>query len=410
MNVAQSFENQMLEVGRRQKISDIEFLRGIAIAFTLIAHLFYAFPDATPVNAFLGRHSFGSGVDLFFVISGYVITTSLTADASRLWSAYRRRGLRLMSRVTDDSRAYLASVGKTLAAFWVRRAFRLFPSAFATIFLTMLFIGFFAPRTSGWTLGGFWLHAEAALAAFLQLFNVWYWRQVASGGNAVLFGAFWSLSLEEQFYLVFPIMMLAFGSLRRVGAVSAIIIAALFFLPKNTPYDAMWWFRVDGLFWGVLIACARPRLGFLARLSRINQLSIAGSLLLLCCFGLTETTIRLSEQNYAGGLMLVFAAILVLISSQDLNLFQFPVFGVFFVKLGERSYIIYLLHILIYSTIVIVGDAVNLITLSRPLAIIAQVLVIISSYFVTEFFHRNVELKYRALGRNLSTKILSPAT
>jgi peptidoglycan/LPS O-acetylase OafA/YrhL len=58
-------------------VLDIETLRGVSIALVLIAHLDFLLPWPDLVFGFTSKLQFGAGVDMFFVISGYVITRSL---------------------------------------------------------------------------------------------------------------------------------------------------------------------------------------------------------------------------------------------------------------------------------------------------------------------------------------------
>lgn len=384
------------------KIADIEFLRGLAIVLTLIAHSILAFPDWAGLTAFNSRHWLGSGVDLFFVISGFVITASLRDQMRGVWDALCG-GAKSYGAARDRFRL----AGKILAAFWIRRAFRLLPGAFATIALTLVFIALFSPRAIGATLGGFWLHAEAAAAALLQLFNVWGWRQLVHGGDVTLFGAYWSLSLEEQYYFLFPFIMIACGSMRRLGLVALAVVAGLFVVRKSLPSDAMWWFRVDGLFWGVAIASFRPNLDFVTRWKPGKKWVLGALVLTVCIGGLTETIILMWNYDSANGVMLLFAAVLVSVASVNADLFQFPLLGRAFVYLGERSYAIYLLHILIFAAIQAFGDAL-LEAGAPPLwANLGKALFIVSSLAPIDLFHRSVEIRFRNVGRRISMKLLA---
>lgn len=93
------------------RIEDIEVLRGLAVSWVVVWHtrgeLFVELPGA--LEAFYRYFGGGSGVDLFFVISGFVITRSLAPilEACSGWREWWRHAV----------------------AFWIRRAFRLLPSA-----------------------------------------------------------------------------------------------------------------------------------------------------------------------------------------------------------------------------------------------------------------------------------------
>ena len=140
------------------------------------------------------------GVDVFYVLSGYLITGLLLSE-------YERRG----------------RIG--LATFWLRRARRLLPALLLVLVAVTLMVRFAEPA------GAFPGERSGALAA---LFYVSNWWQIAASGNyfaatgaAAPLTHTWSLAVEEQFYLVWPLVVLAVlhrssGFVRGVRAVLAV--------------------------------------------------------------------------------------------------------------------------------------------------------------------------------------------
>jgi len=135
--------------------------------------IYHLYPSALPGGF--------AGVDVFFVISGYLIT-------GQLWRGYAQTG----------------KVG--LAGFWGRRARRLIPAAALVLTVTWIASRVIEPATQ---LAG---TAQQVLASALYYQNwqlssdaVSYFR---SGDAATPVQHFWSLSVEEQFYLVWPLLFL----------------------------------------------------------------------------------------------------------------------------------------------------------------------------------------------------------
>ena len=168
---------------------DIQGLRAVAVLLVVIYHLW--------PNRVTGGFA---GVDVFFVISGYLITSHLL-----------RRPPRSIREVLE---------------FWARRVRRLLPAALLVLGVTTVGVRLFAPETHwrNWSLD--------AIAAALYGVN---WRLAATSVDylaaenaASPVQHFWSLSVEEQFYFVWPILIavvIAVALRRRWLPRSAVLIA-----------------------------------------------------------------------------------------------------------------------------------------------------------------------------------------
>ena len=149
---------------------DIQGLRAVAVLSVLV---FHAGVTALP-GGFVG-------VDVFFVISGFLITGLLLKEVDRT-----------------------GRVG--LAEFYARRARRILPAALAVIVLTVA-AGLLVYPVSEWTRLG-----SVAVASALSVVNWLFAREstdyFAQEEAASPFQHYWSLAVEEQFYLVWPLLLI----------------------------------------------------------------------------------------------------------------------------------------------------------------------------------------------------------
>jgi len=168
---------------------EIDGLRAVSVIVVILYHLKVGFVP----GGFLG-------VDVFFVISGYLITQIIVS------------GLR--------------SGEFSFREFFVRRTTRLLPALIATIALT-LFVATLVQQPAA--LQG---TAQQSLAALFSLSNIFFWSQAdywarSAEGYPLLHT--WSLGVEEQFYLVYPFFLFLvyrLGGTRSLGIVLAIVLVA----------------------------------------------------------------------------------------------------------------------------------------------------------------------------------------
>jgi peptidoglycan/LPS O-acetylase OafA/YrhL len=223
------------------RIPALDGIRGVAISLVLLAH---AGDSAGWGFAQGGRPlSFGGqlGVDLFFVISGLLITTLLLRE----WDRSGRIALR---------------------DFYLRRCLRILPASYAYLLFAAGLVACGVCRVPR----GEWI---AALLYAINFFP----------GPAKVIGHFWSLSVEEQFYLFWPPLLAAMiagrGGVRPTSGVAASLVMALVarvailaFLPGY--YGASrWWTptRIDGIAAGCLMALVVREQGGVARLDRFAR-------------------------------------------------------------------------------------------------------------------------------------------
>ncbi|MGO2059935.1 MAG: acyltransferase family protein [Microbacterium gubbeenense] len=168
---------------------DIQGLRALAVLLVVIAHV------GTPnlEGGFIG-------VDVFFVISGFLITQLLLREVDRTGTV-------------------------SISQFYVRRARRILPAATVVTVIVVLYALVALP------LGR--LHQTTVDASWTSLFFA-NWHFALSGtdyfstASPSLFQHYWSLAVEEQFYLIWPLLVLLF--VPRLGRRSFVIVAAIVFV------------------------------------------------------------------------------------------------------------------------------------------------------------------------------------
>lgn len=192
------------------RIPSLDGLRAISILLVITDHLGLGLP-------YSGRF----GVQVFFVISGYLITRLLQEE-------HERRG-----RID-------------LAAFYMRRSFRIFPAAFVFIAVTAL-LGPPARRDLAYVL------------TYTMSYHV--------DKSSEVFSHLWSLSVEEQFYLLWPMALVLGFRFRGRIALIAFATAAFFRLactiivPPREFAMLHFWFpsMMDGIAAGCLLAIYEPQ-------------------------------------------------------------------------------------------------------------------------------------------------------
>lgn len=207
--------------------ADIDALRGIAVLAVILFHL----DEAWLPGGF-------TGVDIFFVISGYVVTGSLLSHTDQRPLAW-------------------------LGGFYLRRLRRLMPNLLLTLGITSVAVALLVPPSET---GPYFLTAVKALYGWSN--NHLLARSAnyfALDANLNPFLHTWSLGVEEQFYLVFPLLLALAGSGRRrlaiLGAITLLSLAASLWWTANAPMAAF--FLMPSRFWelasGALLLLAQRR-------------------------------------------------------------------------------------------------------------------------------------------------------
>ncbi|HZT65013.1 MAG TPA: acyltransferase family protein [Acidimicrobiales bacterium] len=306
----------------------LDGLRGVAVIAVLLFH--GGMPWAS--GGFLG-------VDIFFVLSGFLITSLLLEERS-------------------------GSGTIALSAFWIRRARRLLPALFLLVAGAALFT---------WTVSSPEAYARIRGDVFATLAYFANWHFIASQasyfartGDPSPLAHTWSLAIEEQFYVVWPLLLLLVcrgrrpllrtGVVAAAGLVASAAAMAVVFHPGADPSRAYYGTdtRAHVIMMGALLAVVVARLrrtgGF--RSERANRvLGDGAAFLAVPAAAVVVIAVRAAQGTdawvYRGGLVGVSAAVAVIIAAINLRPRSVVPFLLSWSPLrfaGRISYGVYLYH------------------------------------------------------------------
>jgi peptidoglycan/LPS O-acetylase OafA/YrhL len=316
----------------------LDGLRAISVIAVLLYHASDVGIDWLPEGGFLG-------VEIFFVISGYLITALLLAEFRNHAAATGGPG-----RID-------------LRQFWVRRARRLLPALYLLL-VTVSLVWFLFIRDEMYKLRGDVVAALTYVTNWYLIFSQQSYFEQA--GRPSPLRHLWSLAVEEQFYLLWPLLLLillvafrgrnghVFGVIV-AGALASTVLMAVLYEPGTDPSRV--YYGTDTRAAGLLIGAA---LAFLAAPWRLTRNTGRGAgwvidgigVAMLAALGwFFVNTNEFDDFLYQGGfaLLSIVTAVLIFVAAHPVSHLGRHVLGVsLLVWVGVRSYGIYLWHWPVY--------------------------------------------------------------
>lgn len=259
------------------------------------------------------------GVDVFFVISGHLITSLILGEIKDQ-----------RFRVLD---------------FYQRRIRRIFPALYAVLIFCM------AAGALLYTPNDLQRLGQAAAATTLFLSNVLFWKQTGYFGvsfEQVPLLHTWSLAVEEQFYLVFPFYLLLIRKLKPVSAQAVTLALCLGSLLLSilwlVSYPRASFFLAPSRFWELLVG-ALLAMNFAPPVGKAGWHTMAG---LAGLFMIAAAVVFFSEDTPFPGITAVLpvlgAACVIWSGANSSNIVCRTLSGKWLVSVGKISYSIYLWH------------------------------------------------------------------
>ncbi len=355
---------------------EIDYLRSFAIIFVLALHLSdIAYGGTSIPNAIRSNLNLQAGVDIFFAVSGFVISGSL----HKFW-------------IGADNPI------KDYGIFLTKRFFRLWPAMSFWLVSWVIFAGL-TEHTYGWI--SLTTALNRTVAGLLYLSN---FAEHFDGHSAM--GHFWSLAVEWQFYLFLPLVLFLFN---KRDNLRFYFIAVLCLLSAITRPGGDDWsiFRVDALGAGIIVYMLVNRWNakFHVNVSSFGSLIFTLGTLFACAFlplsGMSGTSLQLLTSFLSG--------LLVLVASQKLGIIS-DVFSPSAMNwIGERSYSLYLGHITAAFISVIINDNVLYLIGATDQTILSRtslfLLMVFLSCLFAEFSYRYIELPFNEYGHALAKKL-----
>lgn len=251
-----------------------------------------------------------------------------------------------MRSFSEHLQSSSVSYWRSAGAFWIRRIWRILPSAWLWLGIYLLCTIYINYTGAFGTIAQ---NLKDSTAAFLQYANFFGLKcgaghEMQCGPN----GIYWSLSLEEQFYILLPVVIFCF---RKFLVPFLFLVIAVQFCLLRPDWSFAWAIRTDALIWGVLLAIWSRKPSYtLWQPHFLNRYPVLKYFLIpLCLAGMAILPATPNKVPAGTGLLALVCAVLVYLASCDQGyILKDSCLRKLLVWIGSRSYSIYLIHIIAF--------------------------------------------------------------
>lgn len=316
--------------------SELDRLRAFAIIMTLFIHyarVFFPWGDnleyqygTTILNIWANCWT---GVDLFFVISGFIITKNIINNIDQLKSS-------------------TLGLAQYIKNFYIRRIYRIYPVAWLVFFVVLICSCLFNNSKS-------FAHPENLIEAGISIFTYTFNYYLAYGHYKYFdISSYWSLAVEEQFYLFLPLFFIfTRTNKQRVWILLLLLFLITFILRPFITEDnfLLTQNRCDGLIYGCLIYFLSQQNWFpeiIGSCEGSKYIRIFGVLILVLVLG------AVPALDFSNKLVIPLAclisSILVILAALEKNIIiSFSLFQRCLDFIGVRSYSLYIVHLPMFA-------------------------------------------------------------
>ncbi|MGC2448217.1 MAG: acyltransferase [Candidatus Sulfotelmatobacter sp.] len=323
------------------------------------------------------------GVDLFFVLSGFLIT-----------------GILLRTKASEN---YFSS-------FYARRVLRIFPIYYLVLTLSLV-VGHFSAAVAGQLPA--WASWKFAYFLYVQNWPIfWHGQKIMTG----IWGPYWSLAVEEQFYFIWPLVVWSFPEktiawICYIGTACALplrIFLSLRYFGTNFGLAQITSSRVDGLFLGAACAIYMYRHRQQVPLRWIIA-SVSGGLMIMGYIVVFHHSELIGTKNWMTTLGITGFALLsgalVAVSPYRLKSVNYVLNLRWLRAAGKYSYGMYVYHLFIFLPVSAVGKQIGLWDrLNFPERIVVLVSEMIAVFLVAKISYDVFESRFLLLKKYFSPR------